>query len=46
MHLHADKRSSEGVIFSPSINYYYYSLLEFKVVSFTSFTSTYCKGGS
>ena len=44
MHLHADKRSSEGVIFSPSK--YYYSLLEFKVVSFTSFTSTYCKGGS
>ena len=40
-----DKRSSEGVIFSPSINYYY-SLLEFKVVSFTSFTSTYCKDGS
>ena len=45
MHLHADKRSSEGVIFSPSI-IYYYSLLEFKVVSFTLFTSTYCKGGS
>ena len=41
----AVKRSPKGVIFSPSIKYYY-SLMGFEVVSFISFTSTYSKGAS